>query len=325
LGISIACGFLLARCAFDGIFMVTWGFPPGSAPLWQTGIWWPEIVNATLLGYMPAALVNARRGVEIDLSALRPWLRCSDAQFEEVRHEAIRPPGRAGRAFIGMGFVGTIAFVVLDPSVSGAEPSLTNPGFMWPLVRIPIFLLAVCLLTVADLNATRVYSRIGKNLIEVDLLDIQALAPFARRGLRSALMWIIFLIIFSLFWLGEGTASRQNPIVFALVFSMAIGAFVVPLLGVRYSIQSAKHSELGRLRDEIRVERAAAINKRSDETAESPRLANLIAYHQLVDHAREWPIDAANLLRFFMYLLIGLGSWLGGAVVERLLDTVIGA
>ena len=28
-----------------------------------------------------------------------------------------------------------------------------------------------------------------------------------------------------------------------------------------------------------------------------------------------------DLLRFFMYLLIGLGSWLGGAVVERLLDT----
>ena len=55
----------------------------------------------------------------------------------------------------------------------------------------------------------------------------------------------------------------------------------------------------------------------------SPALANTAAYYQLIESAREWPIDAANLLRFFGYLLLGLGSWLGGAVVERLLDTAL--
>jgi hypothetical protein len=53
-------------------------------------------------------------------------------------------------------------------------------------------------------------------------------------------------------------------------------------------------------------------------------LANLIAYHQLIARVREWPIDFANLLRFFLYLFIGLGSWLGGAIVERLLDSTLG-
>ncbi len=62
----------------------------------------------------------------------------------------------------------------------------------------------------------------------------------------------------------------------------------------------------------------------SDENLSSPRLADLIAYHQLIDRTREWPIDAANLLKFFMYLLIGLGSWLGGALVERFLDSRLG-
>ena len=104
---------------------------------------------------------------------------------------------------------------------------------------------------------------------------------------------------------------------------MATVAFVVPLVGVHHRILTVKRLELDRLRGEIRVERAGVTDRLPDENPASPRLANLIAYYQLIDQTREWPIDAANVLRFFMYLLIGLGSWLGGAVVERLLDRTL--
>jgi hypothetical protein len=164
----------------------------------------------------------------------------------------------------------------------------------------------------------------GRDLIKVDLLDLKSLSPFARRGLRSALTWVVFSIIFSLFWVGDA-AAIGNLTLFVTVIAMATGAFVVPLWGVHDNILSAKSSELDRLRDEIRVERARFIDQASDDDGSSARLANLIAYHQLIDGTREWPIDAANLLRFFMYLIIGLGSWLGGAIVERLLDRTLGA
>ena len=115
-----------------------------------------------------------------------------------------------------------------------------------------------------------------------------------------------------------------NPVMFVGVLMMAVGAFVVPLVGVHDNILLVKHSELDRLRNEIRVERAA-VNSKLDDKHASPRLANLIAYYQLVEQTREWPINAANLLRFFMYMLIGLGSWLGSAMVERLLERTLGA
>jgi hypothetical protein len=87
-----------------------------------------------------------------------------------------------------------------------------------------------------------------------------------------------------------------------------------------------KRLELARLREDIRVERTTLLNKTtSDDESANPRLANLIAYYQLIDSSQEWPINAANLLRFFMYVLIGLGSWLGGALVERMLDRTLGA
>ena len=37
----------------------------------------------------------------------------------------------------------------------------------------------------------------------------------------------------------------------------------------------------------------------------------------------EWPIDYQARLRFGLYLVIPLGSWLGGAFVERTLSAVL--
>jgi hypothetical protein len=323
LGLTIAIVCLLSRCAVDVVFLATSGFPVGFAPLWRSDVWWPEIVNAIQLGYIPAVLVIARRGISRDFEQLRPWLS-RDVEIADIRAAAIRTTGFASRAFKLSGLVGGFLFVLTEPSVSrGAEPSLTNPAFVWSLLRIPVFTWLLWTLMVSELNATRTYYRMGRNSIQVDLLDVQSLSPFARRGLRSALTWVIFSSILSLFWLGEGVASPQNFPLLVILLAIATATFVVPLIGVHNNIGSAKKVELDRLRDEIRVERAVVTDERSDESTATPKLANLIAYHQLISRTPEWPIDAANLLRFVMYLFIGLGSWLGGALVERLLDTTL--
>jgi hypothetical protein len=106
---------------------------------------------------------------------------------------------------------------------------------------------------------------------------------------------------------------------------MATAAFVVPHNGVRNNVKAEKHIELNRLREGIRVERETVTGEATAAQSASPRLANLIAYYQLVEQVPEWPINAANVLRFVVYLLIGLSSWLGSAVVERLLDRSLGA
>jgi hypothetical protein len=35
-----------------------------------------------------------------------------------------------------------------------------------------------------------------------------------------------------------------------------------------------------------------------------------------------WPLDVPSFARFAVYVAIGLGSWLGSALVERMLATV---
>ena len=53
---------------------------------------------------------------------------------------------------------------------------------------------------------------------------------------------------------------------------------------------------------------------------EVTRLPGLLALEARIEGVREWPFDTGSLLRFGFYVALGLGSWLGAATVERLLD-----
>lgn len=322
----ITLAYILALCAYDGVVLAVGGFAQGSFPLWQSGLWWTEIVNGALLGFIPAALVYARRGIEADAKVLAPMLDgASGSAAADFCEAAGRSAGWLGSSFKIVGVVAGILLVFFEPSITlNYDRSLSNPSFFWVLVRLPLFAWLTCGLLVADLIATRAYFELGRNMQVADLLEIGPLSQFGRRGLRSALIWMTFSIVFSLFWLDVDTAARQNIYLLVGMLVMATGSFVVPLLGVHATIRSRKLSELDRLKDEIVLERAIVLEEPSQADQSSPRLANLIAYYQLIENTREWPIDAANLLRFILYLVIGLGSWLGGALVEVLLNRSLG-
>ena len=64
--------------------------------------------------------------------------------------------------------------------------------------------------------------------------------------------------------------------------------------------------------------------RRAGAPLEDARLGNLIQYQTFVKSVREWPFDLGTLGRFLLYAVIGVGSWLGAATVERLLDLLLG-
>jgi hypothetical protein len=56
---------------------------------------------------------------------------------------------------------------------------------------------------------------------------------------------------------------------------------------------------------------------------QKPTFAEITAYQNVIENIRNWPFDSSTLLKFTLYLLIPLGSWLGGALVERGLDFIL--
>ena len=61
------------------------------------------------------------------------------------------------------------------------------------------------------------------------------------------------------------------------------------------------------------------------EGASTPgRLADLLAYETRVESTPEWPFDSSTLWRFGLYLLIPVASMVAGAVVDRIVDMMLG-
>jgi hypothetical protein len=82
--------------------------------------------------------------------------------------------------------------------------------------------------------------------------------------------------------------------------------------------------ELARIRGAIREAREETFARSAAEQPGGGRLTDLVSYEARIAAVAEWPIDTSTLLRLGFYLAIGLGSWVGAAMVERLLETALG-
>jgi len=164
------------------------------------------------------------------------------------------------------------------------------------------------------------FVRVETRLAPVNLLRPQALAPFARRGLRNAFFWI-------------GGSSLGSTVFVALSFSWLTGlvllftllmgtlAFLLPVRGLHRRIRTAKEAELERLHDAIQRARKNLLDGAGDAAA-SNSMSGLLAYEHRIAGIREWPIDPPQIARFVLIMALGLGSWLGGAVVGHLVDAL---
>ncbi len=175
-----------------------------------------------------------------------------------------------------------------------------------------------------EIIVSRRFARLGREHAVVDVLDQRPLTPFARRGVQGALVPIALISIFSLLFIG-GSAGDAVPFTQALVVAVAAFSLILPLQGVHQRLADQKRKRLARLAEAIRQGEEPVLAARPGEVpGASSHLHALLALRAQVEAAREWPWDASTLVRFSLYLAIGMGSWLGGALVERVVDLILG-
>jgi hypothetical protein len=171
----------------------------------------------------------------------------------------------------------------------------------------------------ATLAYARRFSDLAGQLATIDILDLQKLAPFARQGLRSALLWLVLISVFSL--------NAVDLIWFATTAAIALvggtAALILPVSGIHVRLRQAKQAELERIHAAIRGDPEPLAGSLIIGHGVSLGLSDLLAYREFIESVREWPFDAPTMLRFALYLAIPLGSWLGGAFVERLLGAAL--
>jgi hypothetical protein len=275
-----------------------------------------------VLGYAPTFASYWLRGAVRDLHDLRPALRCSDAEFQaELRGitEFERRP-----LLIAI-LIGIAIGVGINFSPGGwlpRRPPLGDPVLTWSIVRGAFQFSFIVHALYIGFTLTRRLSRTGERRAQVDLLDLTSLMPFARNGLRGALLLMGWIVLASLSLLVPWAADFAIGGL-CVVLGLIVAALVGPVVGVHRRIHEAKQMELERIRAAIRSESSLRMESRGEWQAADAHLSDLIVYKGLIESVNTWLFDLPALLKFSLIVLVGVGSWLGQAFVERLLGVFI--
>jgi hypothetical protein len=282
--------------------------------------WYPESVLAAVFAYAGVAPAFTRKGVRADLRSLETALGDAPGAAAEALEPVVSQGGRAVRnAAAGLGLLMGVA-ITFYPGIwaAGRPPPWSDPELSWGLLRNAALFTLLLRFLALELQVSGALSRLGRESVRVDLLDLEPLTPFTHHGMRSVLRYGVLVAILAWMALGPG---KVDWLVASLLGHLGIGLAVLlmPVRGVHRRIRAAKHAELARVRAQLRRSRAELLEGRDT----SPRLSELLAWEARVERTAEWPFDAPTALRFLLLLAIPLGSWLGGALVERLLDTLL--
>jgi hypothetical protein len=310
------------------LWMSVWDVP--GSPLYE-GLaflakrpFWFDAFSGALLACGLWILDRSPRSARRALEELRPRLGPPDPALDAAIAAATAHAPRFSRAsglaglLLGVGF--TLALVA----------GLEARGIHWPSgVLAGIMARNACVFGVLtqcffqDLRIGRKLGAIVGARLRLGWSDAAAAAPLARHGLRLFGGWTVVSCAAAFFLLDE-TAVRFTLFFLALALGQAASVIWMPLQRARARVRAAKSEELARLDAEIaRV--SADVSAGALPAAEGwPRLGAIVAYRGLVASAREWPMDTPALGRLAFYLLLPVGSWIGGALVERALGWVIG-
>jgi hypothetical protein len=282
------------------------------------------LVNGALLGLILTGHAQLNLSAVSDLQQLRPMISGSDEDFARLKQEFPNPSLSVRWLTTAGGGLGGLAVASLDPTLQQLYDHVapTDPRYLAYLVQNMLFGGLGTRLFAAEIHLTRAYARLGER-VEVDLLDLSKVLIFARKGLRSVVIWVLISSAFSMFWVLDSAGQANTWFPFAVLI-LVIVALVAPTLGIHRSIRAAKEKELALLSEAIRTERAVALApRRADARPEDARLGNLIQYQSFIKSLREWPFDLSIVSRSLLLLVLGAGSWLGGAIVERLLNVLL--
>jgi hypothetical protein len=278
------------------------------------------VVNCLIAAYLPSAYVILVRGYRETLDQLRGALDCSDEEMahlrERIGHYGLVAVGLAGLSGLvfGLGITRVTTPSGVDPWLWSALPQEVRWHRVLGLWHGPWAGIFVLALTVEGRRLAALTTRCSR----VDLLDLRPLRPFTRQALQNALLLAgaagigLLSFVWSGFWdvvLGWWIAS---------VTVIALG-LLAALLPLHRLIRDAKRTQLDWCRDALIRERT----KLQAGDAGS-RIDQIVAYRGVVEDVSAWPFDTSTFVRLLLYLFIPLGSWAGGAIVERLIDSLLG-
>lgn len=313
-GLPTAGALLVALTAF---FWWTGTLFPTEIPSYATS---PRQITgmALMLILVPTYLVAAswlgqRRSLRL-VDELRPQLpdgSAADRAATAIRSGLRRTwiPGAAGG--LAMGILNTNfqeAFAreapVVDLSVN------TGQLVLWILIG---------LLIGVRFNTMRAFRQLAEH-VRLALLEPERLKPLTRTGVVDVVIITGALLLSPLQSLDAEFRWYNYQNAFVVAIPMILLAIFMPLQPLHRRNQAEREARLAAL--DAQLENLTLGAPATPEATE--RLETLLAHRDRLHSARTWPLSMGLLSRVAFYLVIPPLAWAGAALVERVVDQLLG-
>jgi len=200
--------------------------------------------------------------------------------------------------------------MVLDSRMPGFDTSvllILGQIIMWSIVGLVLFI---------NCHECWILGKLGK-VVSIDLYNLDKLNGFGRAGLNNFLMVVGALAITTVQSIDQEfrTENYFNGLLVGL--PAAILLIALPIATLPGRIRKAKLAEMTILDQEIA---AASRDTQSDSLL---RLNALLERRDFIKGLRHWPMDLSIFTRFLLYVLIPPLAWVGAALVEMYLDSML--
>lgn len=285
----------------------------------------PALFFSLIIAYIVPVFSFITAKCQEALHDLKPILSLDDAAFAQAMARLDSATARRMLQCAGFGAVmGCVHISLIRGSPAGAwresfasmSGALTSIGtlLVWIVMTTVIFTL---------IEQSIQFGRLGRHA-NVALLDTRALRPFARVAIISSLAVIGSLALFPLIGLEGGQNLMESlPGAVAIVGPLLV-MLIIPVWPVHRRLAALKAQMLAELNERIRnqLDDCGTLNP---DAGNFQTMLSLLQYRHELDRVSTWPFDLGNLTTFAFYLIIPPLTWVGAALIENLVDLLIGA
>ena len=250
--------------------------------------------------------------VQLDESRRRDWRKALD--HSTLGHHIYA----SGSGFL----LGICHVMILEAGRTGSVSTILHntTAQISAFGTLLVWLVLTTVISAITRNAIAFY-HLSRDHLRIDLLHARELIPLAWVSVVSTLSLIGAQALFGLLVLDQSGWDVLLPGTLGIAVPM-VPMFLLPIWPVHKRLQALKKKELDSINKKLNPEQAFMAQPL--EHAESlGQLNNLLAYRREIQAVPEWPFDLGAMSRLGFYLIIPPLTWVGAALIENLVDSVI--
>ncbi len=280
--------------------------PWSSNPLEMTGLF---LMLAILPGYLLMCLVASQRLANCN----REYIAQNIAEPTRIKElaEAWYPWWWLAIPFGLINIRLNVGTLILDPGSSAFAVSagiIFGQWILWTVVGVVLFF---------TMLEGFILHRMGK-LVPINLYDLNSLNGFGKNALNNFLMIAGALALTTLQSIDQRLewVNYRNGLIVGIPAAMIL--VPLPIWALHQRIKAKKQALLEQL--DVKIRSAST----SLAAGDLERLNALLVRKEQIHKLRNWPMDVSIFSRFFVYAFIVPLAWAGAALMEVLLDNLLG-